>query len=239
MRTLKANEIEVRVGQINEKGATLLLYKDSRSDMNLLDEMGKPWKREHQLLDGKLFCTVSVWNSEINQWESRQDVGTESNTEKEKGQASDSFKRACVNWGIGRELYSSPFIWISADKYSSFKNPKTGKLGTYDKFSVTEIEYDDNREITKLRLINDKTGNIVYEYGFGGKSPSEPLKTPQKANQDTLAKAKSDLQRALKSFGHDNPTKMKVAINKVLQKNSVDTVQEANEVMQALEDGAI
>lgn len=238
MRTLKANEIEVRIGQINEKGATLLLYKDARVDMVLLDELGKPWKREHQLIDGKLFCTVSVWNSEINQWESRQDVGTESNTEKEKGQASDSFKRACVNWGIGRELYSAPFIWISADKYSSFKNTNTGKLGTYDKFSVTEIEYDDNREITKLRLRNDKTNQIVYEYGFGAKSPSEPPKTPQKAKPDPLAKAKRQIGDYFQTQGL-NTVQQKAAIMKVLKKSTVDTLEEANEVLQALEDGII
>lgn len=234
MRTLKANEIEVRVGQINEKGATLLLYKDARADMTLLDEMGKPWKREHQLIDGKLFCTVSVWNSDIKEWESRQDVGTESNTEKEKGQASDSFKRACVNWGIGRELYSAPFIWVSADRYNSFKNPKTGKYGTYDKFSVTEIAYDDNREITSLTIINDKTGEVVYP----ARHTQQPAKkaTPK---QDPLTVAKGDLMKALKSFGHDNDVKIKVAIKTVLQKSTVDTVDDANQVIQALEEGLI
>lgn len=161
IRTLNADEIEVRIGQINEKGATLLLYKDARCDMNLLDEMGKPWKREHQLIDGKLFCTVSVWNSDIEQWESRQDVGTESNTEKEKGQASDAFKRACFNWGIGRELYTAPFIWISNKNYKAVKN-KAGKPATYDKFSVHKIEYDDNREIIKLAIKNNDTNKGVF-----------------------------------------------------------------------------
>lgn len=235
MRTLKANEIEVRIGQINEKGATLLLYKDARVDMNVLDEAGVKWKREHQLIDGKLFCTVSIWDEDIKEWVSRQDVGIESNTEKEKGQASDSFKRACVNWGIGRELYSAPFIWIPASSYDGFvrKTDQNGKkiYATYDKFSVAEIAYDDNREITRLRILNEKTGQVVYEYGFN--------KKPQASNPDPLAKAKSDLQKALKSFGHDNPTKMKVAINRVLQKNTVDTIEEANEVLQALEDGAV
>lgn len=246
MRTLKANEIEVRVGQINEKGATLLLYKDARADMVLLDEMGKPWKREHQLIDGKLFCTVSVWNSDIKEWESRQDVGTESNTEKEKGQASDSFKRACVNWGIGRELYSAPFLWINADSYNGFvkKTDQSGKkiYSTYDKFSVKEIVYDDNREITSITIVNTKTGQVVYP-AKKAKAPTgnpggqkETTSTPK---QDPLVKAKGDLQKALRSFGHDNNVKMNVAINTVLHKNTVDTVEEANEVMQALQDGLI
>lgn len=164
-RLLKADEIEVRIGSINEKGATLLLYKDARCDMNLLDESGVKWKREHQLINGKLFCTVSIYDSEIKEWVSRQDVGVESNTEAAKGEASDSFKRACFNWGIGRELYTAPFTWISADKYTPYKNPKTGKLATYDKFIVEKIKYnEDTREITGLSIVNDTTKNRVFIY---------------------------------------------------------------------------
>ena len=162
-RTLKPNEIDVRVGTINEKGATLLLYKDARADMQLLDEAGVKWKREHQTINNNLFCTVSIWDNDIQQWVSRQDVGVESQAEATKGEASDSFKRACFNWGIGRELYSAPFTWIAADKYSSFKNPKTGKLGTYDKFSVEKIKYDEKtREIIGLAIRNDKTKKLVF-----------------------------------------------------------------------------
>ena len=161
-RTLKANEIDIRVQQVTEKGAVLLLFKDARADMNLLDESGVKWKREHQLINNNLFCTVSIWDDEIKEWVSRQDVGTESMTEKEKGQASDSFKRACFNWGIGRELYSSPFIWVGIDKITTYKNPKTGKLGTYDKFAVEKIEYNDNREIAKIAIINSKTKARVF-----------------------------------------------------------------------------
>jgi len=162
-RSLKPNEIDVRVGTINEKGATLLLYKDARADMQLLDEAGVKWKREHQTINGKLFCTVSIWDEDIKEWVSRQDVGVESQAEATKGEASDSFKRACFNWGIGRELYSAPFTWISSDNYTSFKNPKTGKLGTYDKFSVEKIKYDEKtREIIGLAIRNDKTKKLVF-----------------------------------------------------------------------------
>lgn len=162
-RTLKPDEIDVRVGTINEKGATLLLYKDARCDMQLLDEAGVKWKREHQTVNGKLFCTVSIWDEDIKEWVSRQDVGVESQAEATKGEASDSFKRACFNWGIGRELYTAPFTWIAADKYTSFKNPKTGKLGTYDKFSVEKIKYDEKtREIIGLAISNDKTKKLVF-----------------------------------------------------------------------------
>ena len=161
-RTLKADEIDVRVQQVTEKGAVLLLYKDARADMNLLDEAGVKWKREHQLINGNLFCTVSIYDPEIKEWVSRQDVGTESRTEKEKGQASDSFKRACFNWGIGRELYSSPFIWVDISRITTYKNAKTGKIATYDKFEVEAIEYNDKREISALAIRNSKTKERVF-----------------------------------------------------------------------------
>lgn len=159
-RTLKAEEIDVRVQQVTEKGAILLLYKDARADMNLLDEAGVKWKREHQLINNNLFCTVSIWDNDIKEWVSRQDVGTESMTEKEKGQASDSFKRACFNWGIGRELYTAPFVWVDSKHISTYKN-KAGKLATYDKFEIEAIEYTDGT-ITALAIQNSKTKTRVF-----------------------------------------------------------------------------
>ena len=113
-RTLKESEIDVRVATVTEKGVSLLLYKDARCDMNILDEAVGPmnWQRSHTRDNAN--CIVSIWDEDKKQCISKEDTGTESFTEKEKGQASDSFKRACVNWGIGRELYTSPFIWIAA-----------------------------------------------------------------------------------------------------------------------------
>lgn len=243
-RTLKSDEIEVRVSQINDKGATLLLYKDARVDMNILDESDVKWKRGHELINGNLFCTVSIWDNELKEWVSRQDVGVESNTEKEKGQASDSFKRACFNWGIGRELYSAPFIWIGADKYSSFKNPKTGKPTTYDKFSVTSIGYNDKREINSVTIRNNKSNQVVFNWKDGQStvdSHEKPAQAPKKAQtvNNELAEAKAELNEMLKQAGQDNPVKMKVTINQVLGKSTVDTVLEANDVMQAIEDGLV
>ena len=109
-RTLRADEIDCRIAQIKENGLCLLLYKDARCDQNILDETVGPmnWQRQHTRDNRN--CIVSIWDSEKQQWISKEDTGTESNTEKEKGLASDSFKRACVNWGIGRELYTAPFI---------------------------------------------------------------------------------------------------------------------------------
>lgn len=162
-RTLKADEIEVRIQQITDKGAIALIYKDARVDMNILDEAKVKWKRSHELINGNLFCTVSIWDEEIKEWVSKQDVGIESNTEKEKGQASDSFKRACFNWGIGRELYTSPFIWLPADKISISTNAKGNKV-TYDKFKVAKIHYNENREIDGLAIANAKTNANIFIY---------------------------------------------------------------------------
>ena len=162
IRALRADEIECRIGTISEKGLSLLLYKDARADMRILDEtfgcLG--WKRTHQSIDGNLYCTVELWDSEKKEWISKQDVGTVSYTEKEKGQASDSFKRACVTVGIGRELYSAPFIWVSAQKCNIQR--KNDKWICYDRFSVTDISYSESREISGLTIVNQDSGEVVF-----------------------------------------------------------------------------
>lgn len=162
-RTLNAEEIDCRIATINEKGLTLLLYKDARVDQNILDEeVGDVnWQRSHQTIDGRLYCTVSIFDPQKQQWISKQDVGTESYTEKEKGQASDSFKRACFNWGIGRELYTAPFIWVKADDARIVKN-SGGKFVCYDKFIVEQILYNDNKNIVALSIKNISTNKRVF-----------------------------------------------------------------------------
>ncbi len=168
IRLLKADEIECRIATINEKGLSLLLYKDARVDQRILDETFGifGWKRSHQCIDGNLYCTVEIYDKDSGEWISKQDVGTMSYSEKEKGQASDSFKRACFNWGIGRELYSAPFIWIPAgtaaiqSKESDSRN-KEKKYYCYDRFSVSSIEYNGDREISSLVIVNEK-GQAVY-----------------------------------------------------------------------------
>ena len=165
IRTLRADEIECRVQQVKSNGCVLLLYKDARCDMRILDEVFgiDGWEREHQVVNGNLYCTVRVWSEKRNQWISKQDVGTESNTEKQKGEASDSFKRACFNIGIGRELYSAPFTWITLNKEEiSEKNGKC-TLSYKVKFSVKEIEYDKHREISKLIII-DQDGKERFKF---------------------------------------------------------------------------
>lgn len=160
MRLLRANEIDVRVGQCKENGASLLLYKNARVDMQIMDETfgAEYWKREHIIINTNNYCKVSVFNKEIKEWVSKEDCGTESMTEKEKGEASDSFKRACVNWGIGRELYTPPFMWLSKDVVSltEYEVNKKKKYKTFDKFKVTRITYNSDREIENLVIVNQK-----------------------------------------------------------------------------------
>lgn len=158
-RTLKENEISCRVGTINEKGLSLLLYKDARVDMDILDETvgAYNWKKEY--LRENANCRVSIWDDEKKEWISKEDTGTESNTEKEKGLASDSFKRACVNWGIGRELYTSPFIYIEAKNCNIQKNDK-GKYVTRDSFHVEAIKYNDKKEIIALAIKNQNNKRV-------------------------------------------------------------------------------
>ena len=173
-RPLKSNEIEARIAQVKPNGVTLLLYKDARCDMNILDEVVgcMNWKREHTRENAN--CIVSIWDEEKKQWISKEDTGTESYSEAQKGLASDSFKRACFNWGIGRELYTAPFIWISADK----ANIQNGKC--FEKFEVSFVEYDDSKCISGLQIINAKTREVIYSFGKVGKPQ---FKTSAKSNQ--------------------------------------------------------
>ena len=160
IRPLRADEIDVRIGQEKKENnvpvaASFLLYKDARCDMRILDELFTPfgWQREHKELKGTIYCGVSVKN-DSGEWVTKWDAGSESNVEKEKGEASDSFKRACFNWGIGIELYTAPFIWV---KYQQGENGKNISL------RVKELEVNDSKQITKLTIV-DKKGNVRYQY---------------------------------------------------------------------------
>ena len=189
IRTLRADEIECRVAQVkqtrNGVGCSLLLYKDARCDMAILDEVygAANWQREHTIIDGRLYCNLSVWDENKKQWITKQDVGTESNTEKEKGQASDSFKRAGTNWGIGRELYTAPFIWIAlADgEYTS----QGERVRCNQTFKVSEISYSDSRKISGLVIV-DKKRNERYRFDSGEKTKEDPKIAAAKAKANEV-----------------------------------------------------
>lgn len=186
-RKLHADEIEVRASIVKETGVQLLLYKDARVDQRLLDlTVGAMcWQREHQLIGGNLYCTVSIYCKELDMWVSKQDVGTESYTEKEKGQASDSFKRACFNWGIGRELYTAPFIWIDAENAGVAPDKKTGKLYCNERFTVQSIGYDKAGNINELEITN-KAGKVVFDMN----KPKRSSNTPKSQNSGAKSSEK-------------------------------------------------
>nr|DAU56417.1 MAG TPA: Rad52/22 family double-strand break repair protein [Caudoviricetes sp.] len=189
-RLLRADEIDCRIAQIREDGLSLLLYKDARVDQNILDEtVGEMnWQKSYSRENAN--CTVSIWDEAKKMWISKEDTGTESNTEKEKGLASDSFKRACFCWGIGRELYSAPSIWIKPEDCRTFYKNQSGKLTCNDHFYVSRIEYSDARNIIALEIMNRSTGKVVYR--LGSQRPavaSAPVSAAPATNQAPTAPA--------------------------------------------------
>lgn len=180
-RKLTADEIECRVGQQSKttESISLLLYKDARVDQKVLDEhfgifgWQKRYERDNK---GNLFCIVSI-KSPDGEWVEKSDVGTESNMESTKGEASDAFKRACFNWGIGRELYTAPQIWVKPTDY------KKGGKSTYDKFVVTEIGYDKSGNISRLKVENRSLKKIVFDWKSGEVEESPADETEVIRNQ--------------------------------------------------------
>lgn len=167
-RDLKAEEIEVRVSRVTNAGVELLLYKTSRTDSDILDETvgSENWQCNYESINGELFCTVSIWSDERGQWVSKQDVGSPSNVEAEKGRASDGLKRCCSRWGIGRELYSAPRIFVYADKCGKIQQGKNGKMQCYDQFHVEKVRIEDG-QITGLAIWNDTTGHRCFVWQKG------------------------------------------------------------------------
>ncbi len=167
-RKLRADEIDCRVAQIEKTWCTLLLYKDARVDQNILDETVGCMNWQKRYVRDNANCIVGIWDEEKNQWVEKEDTGTESFSEAEKGLASDSFKRACFNWGIGRELYTAPSIFILPRKDIKYKNKgsevdeffeyKDSKYTTKTRFEVELITYDDLGNIKDL-IIRDQKGN--------------------------------------------------------------------------------
>lgn len=175
MRRLKAEEIEVKVKQVTGKGALLLLYKTARVDMQMLDEEfgALNWQSDYKIINNVLFCGIGIKNGD--DWVWKWDCGIESRTDEvgneKKGEASDAFKRAGTKVGIGRELYSAPFIWAKVETVEDDKK-KWQLKDRFLKFAVKEIEYSESGDITKLSIVDNK-GNKVFggykEINDGGK----------------------------------------------------------------------
>lgn len=232
-RYLRADEVECRVASVKQNGLVALLYKDARCDMNVLDETvgSMNWQRSHSRENKN--CTVSIWDGEKNQWISKEDTGTESNTEAEKGLASDSFKRACFNWGIGRELYTAPFVWVPADKcYIS---------GTkcYDKFKVTKMNVE-NGVITSLEIWNLSKKCKAFSFGEQKQEAKPETKTEEQLNQEMISNAENQkinavMWNALKTQAEKKGITWQSILKNCGLRNGADmTVKTYKEVMDSL-----
>ena len=230
-RLLRADEIEARIQSVQKNGCVVLLYKDARCDMNILDETfgASNWQRNHEIIDGNLYCNVGIKFE--NEWIWKQDVGTESNTEKEKGQASDSFKRACFNWGIGRELYTSPFIWIALDE----KEIVNGKC--YTKFFVKEIEYNDKEEISKVVIVDDKGKQRFPKVeGETKKEPTKKPKTSPKPQEQGASVPRVDYKALVQQYIEENGFD-KLAFCQQHQLNSKSSQEQFKAVWEVVSNG--
>lgn len=166
-RTLNADEIEVRVKQVSEKGAVALLYKTARTDMDILDEVigADRWSCDYREIKGNLFCGITI--DGLTKWDCGIESRADDDGNEKKGEASDAFKRAGFRWGIGRELYTAPFIFL----FTQTEQDKDGKfkLSGFPAFSVKDIEYDDKRRISRLVIVEEKSGKAVFTYPKGQK----------------------------------------------------------------------
>lgn len=233
-RTLRPDEIECRVKQITNDYLVILLYKNSRVDMDLLDETVGPmnWSRGHCRENAN--CTVSIYDADKHEWVSKEDTGTESNTEAEKGLASDSFKRACVNWGIGRELYSAPRIYVkSAD--CNVGQGRNGKPVCKDSFSVSNVSYNDARKIDQLEIVNNRTSKVVFR--FPGATPKQSDK-PTPAPPPAIVKC-TDCGKAITDvvWAGGSKTSAKKLVNSTIQRYGVALCGDCYTVRRAQEQG--
>jgi len=223
-RKLLANEIDARIATVKENGVSVLLYKDARVDQNILDETvgAENWQRKHEVINGNLFCNVGI-NCQLSDgtydWVWKQDVGVESYTEKEKGQASDSFKRACFNWGIGRELYTAPFIWIDAEKCTI--KPKDKGFTCYDHFDVSDIGYD---EVGNINYLVIKKGNKVV-YSLGKAKAEVKEEATEEAPKETITKKEAEVLLATLATVKNGKGES-VNIDKLCGKYGVKTLNE-------------
>ena len=195
---LGAGDIDVKIKQVGKGGSVALLYKDARVDMKLLDQIvgSTNWKSTYQEIKGNLYCTVSIYDHEKKEWVGKEDCGIESREDdgnEKKGESSDAFKRACFKWGLGRELYTAPFIFITSSKLP-VKSLDNGRFELEDKFSrlsVKSIDYDKDKNIKSLVIVDSK-GNEVYSFGNHSYKKTEvEIKPLDETNNLSVAKMKS------------------------------------------------
>ena len=223
IRNLNPEEIECRVGAIMEQGITLLLYKNARVDQTILDEVFGicGWQRRHNMIGNELYCILSIWDDEKKQWVQKEDVGTESDYEKAKGAASDSFKRACFNIGIGRELYSAPFIYIPINKVRM--GEKNGRKSVKDSFSVKMIQVSADKVITALEIVNQRSEK-VFSYQM---SEAASIQVADSEGEKTQVKRRSEeeIQILYAELGRTG-----VTMQQILKRYGIASIQELDQV---------
>lgn len=205
-RELKPSEVECRIGTCSEKGVQLLLYKTARVDADILDEAVEDWQCRFYECKGTLFCSVGIKCGD--EWMWKDDAGAPSNMEAEKGEASDAFKRACFKWGIGRELYSAPFIWVPASKLERYQQ-RNGKWQCYDRFDVQAVDYTDGR-ITGLAITNGK--GLAYSWQERPQSRPEPPRAEEKPTRDN-----SKLNDLVKRIAAQNGSKVSDEAKRIVE----------------------
>ena len=224
IRVLKADEIECRVGQTGKSQSgvawcSLLLYKDARCDQRIMDEVFGVfgWQKRYEVINGGLFCTVSIYDAEKKQWVEKQDIGTESNTEAKKGEASDAFKRACFCVGVGRELYTAPKIFVTLNNNEWDEVQGKPKLKAKTIFVVTEIGYDEKRNINKLTII-DKDGKVRYQLND---AKGQPKRKSDDEEDEFSMNMKAYIEPALKQANDEDAVKQVWDSYPAYQKNQV------------------
>ena len=197
---LTIDQIDFRVQSIGKKKienvwgiyATILAYKDARVDMERLDNVVGTlnWTRRHTRENHN--CIVSIFDSENNQWVSKEDTGTESNTEAEKGLASDSFKRACFNWGIGRELYDFPLIQIELAEHEVWQPEGAKQFRLDGAVNLREwnwyAEHDKNGKLSFLAC-QDTHEITRWSWGEMAETKKKRLKVEAKAKKRSKEEA--------------------------------------------------
>jgi hypothetical protein len=204
--------IQFRIQSISAKGwCTVLAYKDARYDMNMLDKVvgAENWQKRYEMISGNLHCHVGIYNDKIGEWIWKSDVGTESMTEATKGQASDAFKRACFNWGIGRELYDFPRIFLQL-KESEFtvagsKAKQSFGLNMHDWTWVVERESDES--IKKLYAVDenaemryDSSRSVFMNKPDGTKAPATPPNQPVREPAQTTTKFDAAMKKLVEGI---------------------------------------
>ena len=180
---LQPEQISVKVKQVTAKGAVALLYKSARVDMDLLDEIVGPmnWQDQYREIKGNLYCSIGIYCPERSEWIWKEDCGIESaqgDGNEKKAEASDAFKRAGFRWGIGRELYTAPFTFLSVETKQN--GSKYELVDKFARFHVAEIGHDEQRRITKLVIADDK-GKEVFRFPKGGTTRKPDPKSEQPA----------------------------------------------------------